>query len=289
MGKKHLFKLFGNVPLATWWLSRWLASAWMEEKVLPPIYSFADKLGVPVLALEGFVTGAVFVGLIAWVIISIKSKKTVEQNNLNVLEEIKSTLLNMDSIQRNAASKVSSIKVTPDKAKQVYGDFSNLYGGFMAFIKAMIENVVVNRNIDYMINFFKKTADVLDKNDCGLKSALLGNKSYEGVEIGLAQSRFRLKLNNKKKNILQKNIERICRLMYGVNSSIMFRGIVKSHPRISGDAPSEMMIVLESAEAEMRATLTKMLDDIEIEWAVTELNPEQQALVDSALRMFESE
>lgn len=207
------------------------------------------------------------------------SKRTISQND-NLIQDVKSNLINIDAHERYAAIDKSKQQCPLDTVKQVKKDFVAMYGDIKSFIKALIENVVINRNIDYLISFFKKTADILDKNDYGLKLELSTNELYKQSQTDLAQKRAKLKLSRKKKAIIQENIERICLLTYGVNSSIVFRGIIKSFPEAVENMPIEMMTILESAEAEMRKLLTKMLDDIEVKWKVADLQNKHKALLE---------
>ncbi|MFC2047361.1 hypothetical protein ACFLTK_03710 [Chloroflexota bacterium] len=195
--------------------------------------------------------------------------KEIKLKNTELLAGIKSDLIKIDKYEREAATAMSSQVFPKGTAMRIYKDFVSLHGDAFVFIRNLIDNVVNKRDIDYLLSFFQNNADILDKNDCGLKIELSANKAYNDCHTGLAQKRAELKLKKEKKAIIQKNINRICLLTYGVNSYIIFRSISKTLPKESKQVFSGVFIVMESAETQLRTLFSRMLDDIEIEWKVT--------------------
>ena len=145
---KTVIKLLANLPSAFWWLGRWLASAWMEEKVLPPLYFLSEKVGIPVLALEGFITGVIFAGSVAWVIVSLRNQRRIpSEDKPNLLDEIKSELVLLSELERNTAT-VKAKKPCPDKvAEQIHDDFVAVFNqGLISFVTSLLQRIVTEKN-----------------------------------------------------------------------------------------------------------------------------------------------
>ena len=220
-------------------------------------------VGYPIIALCA-------IGGVVLIIIGIRKKENVRNiDNKALLADIKSALININAYERELATKKAGQVYSRKIAKQVYNDFTTIHGDGLTLIKNLVHNVVEKRDFDYLINYLQKNADILDMNDCGLKRELSENESYKDLYTNLAQKRARLKLKEEKRAIIQKNINRVCSLTYGINSYIVFRGISKSLPDEFKQILLSMFVIMESAETQMRTVLTKMLDNIDIEWKVT--------------------
>lgn len=87
--------------------------------------------------------------------------------------------------------------------------------------------------------------------------------------MDLAQKRQKLHMTKKRKAITQKNINRVCALTYGLNSSILLRGVLRSLPKTNGKVNPNVRIVLiflEGIETLTDKFLTEALDNLENEW-----------------------
>lgn len=194
--------------------------------------------------------------------------RLIKEGNKNLLDDIKAVLIEIDTCERNAAVRKSKQTHSRDIAKRVIEDMAEVHGDLMTFFASMLENVLEKHNIDYLINFFAKTAGIMDTEDYGLKAELSNNTAYTKLGLDLTKKRVRLRVRKKKRPLIEKNIDRICALTYGVNSSIIFREVVKALPEAKS-VPREIMVALESMESVMRKLLPKMLNDLDNEWKVT--------------------
>ena len=156
-------------------------------------------------------------------------------------------------------------RIAKEAAKRMADDYDALFNlDTMPF--TIIEKVIVKRDIDALINVVKRTGDILDSNRYGLKSELENNEAYTSALTDLAQKRVRLKIPKKKNNILQKNINRVRSLTYGLNSHILLRSILDSIPEARENVPAEVRVMLESIETVLENVLNTMLNDLEREW-----------------------
>jgi len=193
--------------------------------------------------------------------------RLIKEENENLLDEIKSVLIEIDTCEKDAAVRKGKQTHSRDIAKRVIEDAADVLGDLMPFLTSMLENVLGKGNIDYPINFFAKIAGIMDTEDYGLKAELSSNQDYVKLGSDLTKKRVSLRVRRKKRTLIEKNIDRICTLTYGINSSIIFREVVKSMPE-ARIVPREIMVALESMESAMRKLLPKMLNDLDNEWKV---------------------
>ena len=139
----------------------------------------------------------------------------------------------------------------------------------MELTEYFIEKVLIERSIDALIGFYKTCGDILDNNHYGLKVELEGNELYKATRMDLAQKRLQLKVEKSKANIIQGNINRVCLMSYGLNSSILIRAILCDTPKYREAMPAELRISMEGIETKSEAVLNAMLKDLEKEWKVT--------------------
>ena len=218
--------------------------------------------------------GVTLFGIAMWVI---KSKES-EESNTSLLQDIKSDLVSVNACERDVATEKANQRCPKETAEQIYKDYTSIWGGDIhKFIVSIIQSVVVNHNLDALINFFKEIGGILDSNGYGLKAELQKNEAYKSYRMDVAQKRLKLKMRKKKATIIQENIYRVYLLTYGLNSSILLRGILKSIPKtILNSMPKAkrkvlavIRVTLESIETETEKVLTAMLNDLENEWKVT--------------------
>ena len=63
---KDYFKLAINIPSVIWAFLRWFSVAWIENYISPVLEKISSSVGIPMIALEGFLAGMIFVGSIWW-------------------------------------------------------------------------------------------------------------------------------------------------------------------------------------------------------------------------------
>lgn len=187
-----------------------------------------------------------------------------------LLDDIKTDLVNMNIYQREVALKKAQQVCPEEVAMQIYDDFIALFGkDILKFTTSIIQRILSDRSADALIEFFKKFGDILDSNQYGLKVELEENELYKSARMDLTQKRVKLKVRKRKHVIIQKNIDRVCSLTYGLNSSILLRGILSTDPNLKRLVPAEIRITMEGIETETEKTLTTMLNDLKSEWKVT--------------------
>lgn len=186
----------------------------------------------------------------------------------STLEDIKSCLITMNMYEIEAATKKAKRQCPENTAKQIHDDFFVIFDAD-AFI-SIIQKAIMN-DIDPLIDFFKKFGDILDGNEYGLKGDLEDIELYKSSRRDLGQKRQKLHTTKERKAITQKNINRVRALTYGLNSSIILRGVLRSAPKTNGMVHPAIRIVLvglESIEALVENSLAEMLDNLENEWEV---------------------
>lgn len=186
----------------------------------------------------------------------------------STLEDIKSCLITMNMYEREAATKKAKQQCPENTAKQIHDDFFVIFDAD-AFI-SIIQKAIMN-DIDPLIDFFKKFGDILDGNEYGLKGDLEDIELYKSSRRDLGQKRQKLHTTKERKAITQKNINRVRALTYGLNSSIILRGVLRSAPKTNGMVHPAIRIVLvglEGIEALVENSLAEMLDNLENEWEV---------------------
>jgi len=188
-----------------------------------------------------------------------------------LLDEIKALLVEIDACERNAAIKKGKQKCPRKAIEQITKDAVEIYGNLFSFITSMVDNVLGEGNIDYLIGFFAQFGDIMDAEDCGLKSELSETETYSKLNTDLAKKRANLEGRKRERDIVEKNIDRVRALTYGVNSSRVFREVLKSIPE-ARNLPRYIMVRLESMEAAMQRLLPKMLRTLDSEWKKMEVN-----------------
>lgn len=217
----------------------------------------------------------------------IKHKEDIQHTNnkaenISLLADIKADLVNMNMWQRQEAIKKVEQPCSKEIATRICDDFIavfkvkittdepfNIERMEREAVKLPLIQKSLHRDIDALIEFFKTFGDILDNNNYGLKINLENNELYKASRIDLAQKRIRLKMRKRKKNIAQSNIDRIVSLSYGLNSSLLLKGILKSSPEVNRKMPPVIRITLEGTETTGEKILNAMLNDLEDEWRVT--------------------
>lgn len=128
--------------------------------------------------------------------------------------------------------------------------------------------MLIEGSLDSLVEYYKTVADIFDSNRYGLKIELEGNELYKSCQMGLAQKRLKLKAGKKKGQNIQKNIDRVCWVCYGLNSFVLMRGVVDSNPGLRELIPAKVRLQMEGIERSSEAGLNLMLNDLEKEWKV---------------------
>jgi hypothetical protein len=198
-----------------------------------------------------------------------------KQGGTNTLEEVKSDLIALNEHERSAASIKAKTPCSNDTAIQIHDDFTEIFGvGIISLITTTLQEIVRKNSVDPLITFFKQFGDILDSNGYGLKAELENNDPYKSLRMGVAQRRLKLRIGKKRNRILQKNIDRVRSLSYGLNSSILFRSVLGSLPETKNKMLGESRVTLEGLESVAEQTLNTMLNDLDNEWEITKENKE---------------
>jgi hypothetical protein len=195
--------------------------------------------------------------------------KLVREGDVQLLGDIKADLVTLNNCEREAATKKAMQPCPKETALRIYEDFVALFGaGAITPAISIIQEVIKNRSVDPLVEFFKKYADILDNNGYGLKADLEDNELYKSSRMDVAQKRLKLRMGKKKKAVTQKNINRVLELTYGLNCSILLKRILSPTPEAREFVPVEIRIALEGAETVGERVLNDMLNDLENEWKV---------------------
>lgn len=212
------------------------------------------------------------VGTVIAVILFRRASKLPELKNVgsksdSPLEDIKNDLITMNNIQREAAQ-IKAKEHCPDEiATQIYKDFLEVFGDIWSFTLNITNEIAQKHQIDPLVAFFKKVGDILDSNQYGLKNELQNNKAYKAANEDLMRKRVALNLGKKTKAIVQRNIDHAKEVSYGLNSSIILRGVL-AEPKYRELMPAQIKTTLEGIEAAIEKSLNAMLNDLEKEWKV---------------------
>jgi hypothetical protein len=219
--------------------------------------------------------GGIGVILTVWVIkhdFNEKGKEHLDEELMkgtaNPLENIKTDLIKINAFEREAATRKAKQLCPEIKAVQIHDDCLEIWGtDINKFLAPILYSVIIKHNHDPVINFFKGFGDILDSNNYGLKAELQNNELYDSSRTDIAQKRLHLKTTDrKKKSITQKNINRVLSLIYGLNSTIILRGVLDSISTDKMRIPALVRVGLEGVETLGEQILNQMLDDLEHEW-----------------------
>jgi len=183
----------------------------------------------------------------------------------NPLEDIKNDLIQMNTLERLEANNKIKQLCTKETAEQIYADYDKLFN-LDTFMSSLITRLIMNRDIDFLVNYFKGIGNIFDSNQYGIKEGLEGEESYRDTRTDLAQKRVQLKYNKKKMNVVQNNIDRVRSVTYGMNSHIILRKVFNDTPEIKGKISIEFRSVLENIEMATETVLSAMANDLESEW-----------------------
>jgi hypothetical protein len=233
-------------------LGEWLNQGGLHRPIPTPIGYW---VGLVIMVLGAGV------GIYGW----IHGNKLIKEGNENLLGEIKSVLIEIDTCERNAAIKKSKQTHSGDIAKRITRDAFEVFGSSMPFIASALQKESREIDIDYFITLFSKLADILDTENYGLKSELSGTQLYEKLNAVLTKKRVNLQVRKKQRILIEKNIDRIFTLTYGVNSFIIHKEIIKGVPE-SKNLPRKMLMTIERVDTAMRELLPKLLNDLNNEW-----------------------
>ncbi len=210
---------------------------------------------IPILTLTGF--GILF-GAVLWVY----GVKTQRIENIQVLDDIKSDLINVNACEREVANKKTQKQYSAESTKKVRSDFTQyITGSAQTLLKSFTDTSDKERVLDSLIKFLVDISDILDSNDYGLKSDLSGCMAYINAREDIALKQHRL--GKKKKVLTQKNIRRVKLLTYGLNSTILFRHIYRSVPKVQEVVPIKFSMMLEGVERVGEKLLAEMLNNLD--------------------------
>lgn len=215
-----------------------------------------------------YVAGLIIgVGLIVWGLLKNSDGQTKTKNI--PLYEIKDDLIILNSREKEAAAKRVKESYSEEIAIRIYDNFVATFGGNIASIVTnVIKKIVQKQNTDPLIEFYKKLGDILDSVNFGLKRLLEDDNLYKTTLEDLAKQRVRIKGSKKKRTIIQDNVARVRDISYGLNSSVILRGVLTYLPSERLQLLSMVVINLEGIEKSMETTLSAMLNDLENEWKV---------------------
>lgn len=211
--------------------------------------------------------GALLLGIVLW-FAGIRFAK--EKTSAKPLEDIKSDLVALSAIERDIANTKLKTPCSSEKATQICNDFLSVFGSnVVKLIKEILQKLIDKGSVDSLIDFFTKLAGILDSNQYGLKVDLGDSKLYKSSRANLDRNRVNLKIKKKKKQIIQKNIDRVRLLSYGLNSSVILRNVLGLIPEEVQSVSSVLRITLEGIENAAEQSIRTMLDDLENEWKIS--------------------
>jgi len=231
-------------------LGIWLTQGGIDRPIPTPIWYW---VGV------GFMVVGAGVVIYGWRY----GDRLVKEENEKLLDDIKGSLVNMNVIERDTATEMSSkMDITKETAIEVFKDFGKVWDDCLS----KLNSIPLNKQYDTLAIYINAVGKILDVNNVGLKFALIGNEAYKASRLDLEQKRLRLK-PVKRYKLTQTNIIRIGKLSYGVNSCIILRCMLEKFEGYAKGAPIEMRIRLEGIENYSAAILKAMLDKLEGDWS----------------------
>lgn len=190
----------------------------------------------------------------------IKLQKEEENKEIG---DIKDNLIDINKYERAIANKITQEKFPTNTLKNIHNDFMGIINE-NTLISMFTD--LMNNNIDSTINFLKKFGDILDANGCGLKAKLDNYKPYQKTNLDLLHNRIRIHANSKKKHTIQENIDRLRSLIYGLNSAIILRNILKPLSESASLPIRIILITFEGIESICEKNLSHGLDNIDKKW-----------------------
>ncbi|MCJ7743873.1 MAG: hypothetical protein MUO99_04855 [Dehalococcoidales bacterium] len=141
--------------------------------------------------------------------------------NAKELDSIKTNLVAIEKYERDAAIKQSKGQYANSLRARIQKDFYTYFS--VSTMESIFQQALRKRNIDPMLDFYKKFGDILDANECGLKLQLQGIPQYGTTLADLTNKSVTLHLTKKKVDIVQGNISRVLKGGYGLNSGVKNR------------------------------------------------------------------
>lgn len=184
---------------------------------------------------------------------------------IKLLNDIKSILVDIDTCERNAAVKKSKQQHSENIIKRIARDAYAVFSSSIPSVASAVLNESGEGDIGYLISIFTKLSNILDIENYGLKAELSGTAPYEDLNADLAKKRAEIQARKGKRALIQKNIDRISSLTYGVNSCIIHKEIIKSAPK-SKRPPVKMLMAIEAMDNAARKALPRFLNDLDKEW-----------------------
>lgn len=232
----------------------------------------------------GTIWGIAFV----WLAYRIKQRKTVHlpPEQLGPLADIKSDLVNMNTIERETATKKAKQPCDNKTAIQIRDDFFTLFDmNIDTFGQSLMGEVLTKHDVEPIIDFYKKIGDILDANDYGLKTELENHESYQQARLDLAKTRVTLREPEKRNAKIQTNIDRVRSLSYGLNSCILLRGILHSAPELREQIPAIVRVTLESVETIAEKVLSEMVNNLEGKQKAKPTQEQIQDMIEKVTKM----
>lgn len=213
---------------------------------------------IPILTLTG-------VGILFGVVLWVYGVKTQRKENIQVLDDIKSDLINVNACERKVANKKTQKQYAAESTKKLRSDFSQyIMGNLPSLLKGFTDTSNKERILDSLIRFFVSISDIMDSNGYGLKNDLSNCTTYTNAREDISRKQHRL--NKKRKVLVQTNIRKVELLTYGLNSAILFRHIYRSVPKIQEVMPLQFSMMMESIERVAEKLLTEMLNNLDVDW-----------------------
>jgi len=188
-----------------------------------------------------------------------------ETSNAQILEDIKTDIIKMDEYQREAAVIKAKGECPENITIQINKDLISIYGRFEESALTWVNHISSTRDTKSLVKYFQNIGNVMDSNDYGLKLALEYHEQYKSTQSDLDHRQIRLKYKRKKRAIVHNNINIACTLIYGLNSSIIFKRSIDAFPQRNKLKHRLINATLEDVENLAKNTLTAMLNDLESE------------------------
>lgn len=231
-------------------LGLWIAAGGLSRPIPTPIWYW---VGVGLM-----VVGTVAVGFGCRY-----GARLVKEEEEKLMDGIKESLVNMNAIERDTATKMSlEMEADKETISRVLKECGKIFEDCLS----RLVDIPEKGEWDALANYCAAVGRILDMHKVGLKIALINNETYKECKLELEKKRLRLK-SVKKYKVIQSNIFRVGDIAYGVNSFIILRGMLGKFPAYNEEMPIGARLRLEGIENYGTAAVRVMAESLEDDWS----------------------
>ena len=192
--------------------------------------------------------------------------RLVKEEEEKLMDGIKESLVNINGIERDTATKMS-LEMEADK--EAVSRVLEECGEVLEDCLSRLVDVSEKREWDALAKYCAAVGQILDMHRMGLKIPLINNDEYRECKLELEKKRLRLK-SVKNNRLIQSNIFRVENIAYRLSSFIILRGMLGMFGPYNEERDIDKRVMLEGIEYYGTAVVRVMLESLEDDWSEEE-------------------